>query len=326
MLNGKDVSDWQRLADAGQLGGDFTIVKATEGTDYVNPSCDRHYQQAKADGELLGVYHYALPSAGNTPEAEAEFFVRNTEGYQGEAIFFLDWEDRAFLGDVPWAHRFLTHVQNLAGVKPVPYMSESVVNSYDWSLVANDDYGLWVAKYRDMVADYGFDMSTAGNAPTVKWWPFYMMWQWTSSGRLPGYDGALDFNVFYGDKDAWRAYARDSLILPEVPTQPPAPNPDSAVDTYLIQPGDTLSTIAARFGTTWEHLQAINGIQNPDLILAGQRIRVRGEAMTRTYIVGRGDSLSKIAAKFGTTWQELQRINNIPNADLIYAGQILRLP
>lgn len=327
MLHGKDISDWQSRMHAGATAGDFTIVKATESDWYVNPSCDRHYQQAKDDGQLLGVYHFARPSEGNTAREEAEYFVRHTEGYQGDAIFFLDWEDGSQLWNVPWAHEFLTHVNNIAGVKPAIYQSESVVNSWDWSPVANDDFGLWVAKYRDMVSDYGYDMSTAGNAPTVKWWSFYMMWQWTSQGRLDGYDGPVDFDVFYGDANAWMAYARDSLILPgDVPTQPPAPNPDSAVDTYIVREGDTLSQIAAIFGTTWEHLQAINGIQNANVIYPGQVIRVRGEAQTRYYTVGRGDTLSRIAILFGTTVDDLVRANNIPNRDLIYAGQTLRIP
>lgn len=327
MLNGKDISDWQSGMNAADTAGDFTIVKATESTWYVNPSCDRHYQQAKGDGQLLGVYHFGRPSEGNTAVAEAEYFVRHTEGYQGDAIFFLDWEDGPQLWNVMWAHQFLNHVNNIAGVKPAIYMSESVVNSWDWSQVANDDFGLWVAKYRDMVADYGYDMSTAGNAPTVKWWPFYMMWQWTSQGRLAGYDGPVDFDAFYGDANAWNAYARDSIILPgDTPTQPPAPNPDSSVDTYIVREGDTLSQIAAIFNTTWEHLQAINGIQNANVIYPGQVIRVRGEDRTKYYTVGRGDTLTRIAIMFGTSVDALVSANNIPNRDLIYAGQTLRIP
>ena len=63
-------------------------------------------------------------------------------------------------------------------------MSESVVNSYDWSSVANANYGLWVAKYRDNNADYNYDMSNAGRNPAVRHWKFYALWQWTSSGRF----------------------------------------------------------------------------------------------------------------------------------------------
>ena len=67
---------------------------------------------------------------------------------------------------------------------------------------------MWVAKYRDNVPDYNYDMSNAGNMPSVKWWPFYAMWQWTSCGMLDGYSGSLDCDVFYGDKNTWMAYAK----------------------------------------------------------------------------------------------------------------------
>lgn len=54
--------------------------------------------------------------------------------------------------------------------------------------------------------------------------------------------------------------------------------------------------------------------------------RTNPNAGGRTYTVQRGDTLSGIAAKFGTTWQELQRINGIPNANHIETGQTIRLP
>lgn len=47
--------------------------------------------------------------------------------------------------------------------------------------------------------------------------------------------------------------------------------------------------------------------------------------MANTYTVEKGDTLSEIAVAFGTTYQELARINNIPNPDLIYVGQVLKL-
>ena len=83
-------------------------------------------------------------------------------------------------------------------------------------------------------------MSNAGSPPTTNWWKFYAMWQWTSSGRLDGYGGNLDCNVFYGDADSWRAYARKAVAPPPVvvppvvvppvvvpPTPTPAPLPDN---------------------------------------------------------------------------------------------------
>mgnify|MGYP003273047984 CR=1 FL=1 len=46
MLNGIDISAWQRGIDAASVPSDFVIVKATQGLDYINDDCDRAYQQA----------------------------------------------------------------------------------------------------------------------------------------------------------------------------------------------------------------------------------------------------------------------------------------
>ena len=108
-------------------------------------------------------------------------------------------------------------------------------------------------------------------------------------------------------------------------TSPPAPPV-----TYAVAPGDTLGTIAARFGTTVAALAANNHIANPDLIFAGQRLIVTaGHAVTgatpSTYTVSPGDTLGTIAARFGTTVAALAANNHIANPDLIFAGQTLSL-
>jgi hypothetical protein len=119
-------------------------------------------------------------------------------------------------------------------------MSESVVNSYDWSSVVAGDYGLWVAKYKDYTPDYNYNMSQAGTPPSVKWWKGYTMWQWTSSGRIDGYNGNLDCNVFYGTAEAWKKYAAKPgpvappvivppVVVPPVVPEPPKPEPISPV-------------------------------------------------------------------------------------------------
>ena len=89
MMNGIDISSWQEGINLDVVPCDFVICKATQGVGYVNPDCDRAYQQAKKAGKCLGVYHYA---SGNDAVAEAEFFLKNIQGYIGEAILVLDWE------------------------------------------------------------------------------------------------------------------------------------------------------------------------------------------------------------------------------------------
>jgi len=99
----------------------------------------------------------------------------------------------------------------------------------------------------------------------------------------------------------------------------------SSTGTYTVQKGDTLGRIAAKFGTTWQNLAKMNGISNPDNINVGQVLKVTGGGATRTYTVVIGDTLAKIAAKFGTTWPALAALNGINNPDDIAVGQVLKL-
>ena len=201
MLKGVDLSHWQ--TDFNAFGSvDFAIIKATEGVGYVDPACDTLYQRAKASGKLLGVYHFARPDLNNSAEAEADWFVDNIKGYLNEAILVLDWES-GYLGNVAWAKAFLDRVKERTGIKAILYASRSPINSYDWSSVANADYGLWVA-------DYGANTGEAGNKPAVKWWNFYILWQYTSKGRVEGYGANVDLNYFYGDAEVWGKYANSS--------------------------------------------------------------------------------------------------------------------
>ena len=88
-MDGIDVSNWQRGIEVDEMDMDFAICKATEGTSYINPDCDRVYQDAKNSGKKTGVYHYA---SGGDALAEAKFFVDNISDYIGEAILVLDFE------------------------------------------------------------------------------------------------------------------------------------------------------------------------------------------------------------------------------------------
>ena len=98
-----------------------------------------------------------------------------------------------------------------------------------------------------------------------------------------------------------------------------------ATTTYTVRSGDSLSAIAAKFGTTVSALQSANNIHNANLIYPGQVLKVSGQATTsNTYTVRSGDNLSTIAGRLGTTVSHLQSVNGIRNANLIYPGQSLR--
>ena len=77
--------------------------------------------------------------------------------------------------------------------------------------------------------------------------------------------------------------------------------------------------------TTVSELVRMNNIANPDRIYEGQVLIIRPGSCNDTYVVRRGDTLSAIAARYGTTVARLAGINGISNADRIYVGQVLDL-
>ena len=199
-MNGIDISYYQKNINLSAVDFDFCIVKATEGKTEQNPLFHQHIKQAKALGKCIGAYHYAHPE-NNSVKEEINNFYGMVKDYIGEAIIFLDWEGVGKY-NVAWAKEWLDEFYSLTGVKPIIYMSESVTKAYDWSRVA-PTYPLWIARYKDYGIDYNYDMSDAGKSPVPKYWDTYVMWQWTSVGRLDGYGADLDCDLFYGERAEW---------------------------------------------------------------------------------------------------------------------------
>lgn len=95
--------------------------------------------------------------------------------------------------------------------------------------------------------------------------------------------------------------------------------------TYVIQSGDTLNAIAKKFNTTVDELVRLNNIKNPNLIYAGNKLKIKSTSNNAEYVVKSGDTLSAIAQKFNTTVDKLVKDNNIKNPNLIYPNQKLKI-
>ena len=153
--------------------------------------------------------------------------------------------------------------------------------------------------------DYGVRFVAPSNTVTL----FIRVWKkWPTSNR------ELDFNV-------------DSVRLVLAPKEAQQP---SGVCWYTVRAGDTLAGIAQRYGTTVAWLTQTNNLANPNLIYVGQKLRVpcapTDPPQVRIHVVRRGETLSTIAAKYGTTVSAIARANGITNPNLIYVGQKLRIP
>ena len=262
-----DVSSWQTGINVTTSGAQIVVAKATEGIGYVNPDCDRVVQDALAAEQGVGVYHFAHTE--NDARREAQYFIDNTLGYIGKGIVpILDWEPSA-PWDTGWALTWLHTVEAAWGTKPILYMSQSTENSYDWSAVVAGNYGLWIAAYTlGYTPIYGFNPPEA--QPTLYHWPFAVAWQYTSTGYVGDWGGALDLSVVYGDLNTWYAYAGSGQVTP-APTPQPTPQPstpDITCDTncVIIQSGQYVSM----FWADWWNVSEPSG--NPSVVYPGDMI------------------------------------------------------
>ncbi|NMA92310.1 MAG: LysM peptidoglycan-binding domain-containing protein [Firmicutes bacterium] len=94
---------------------------------------------------------------------------------------------------------------------------------------------------------------------------------------------------------------------------------------YAVVNGESLWKISQRYGTTVEAIAQANNLSNPDLIYPGQVLIIPGgvESGATKYTVVAGDTLFKIALRFGTTSDAIAQINGLANPGLIYPGQVL---
>ncbi len=359
-MQGIDISSWQAGIDLGSVPCDFAIVKATEGTGYTNPDCDRAVQQCIELGKPWGVYHYVN---GSGAQDEADYFIDQCSGYIGHGNLCIDWEsmDNSAWGNTDYLTQLVQRVIDRTGVKPLIYASAS---SFPWDVAQALDCGAWVAQYADM------NPTGYQDAPWNEDAYACAIRQYSSCGSLDGYSGNLDLDKAYMDADAWAKYAGAASAPAPAPAPAPAKKSDeqiadeviagqwgdgddrrnrlaqagydydaiqsivnaklgaSAQQTYTVQPGDTLSGIAAAYCTTWQHLAELNGLADPNIIYPGQVLVVDGSApvpAAQTYTVQSGDTLSGIASAYGTSWQRLADINGIADPNLIYPGQVLTI-
>lgn len=147
---------------------------------------------------------------------------------------------------------------------------------------------------------------------------------------------------------------------PAVTATPVLPGEFDSSVVYTVQAGDSVSRLAQRFGSTIDAIVRVNGLSDPGLIYVGQTLVIPIRSGTfpvpptftpapiytpgsgfptaapvpptappaglGTYTVQPGDILSVIAARYNTTVATLAQLNNLVNPNLIYVGQVLRVP
>ena len=314
-LNGIDISSYQSGIDLTVVPCDFVIIKATQGTGYVNPDCDRAYQQAKRAGKLRGTYHYV---GGSNAVAEADYYVNNIKGYLRDGLLAIDWEaeQNSAWGNEAYLEQLVRRVIERTGIKPLIY---SMASRYaQVAAVAKKlDCGLWVAEYADMnpTGYQAHPWREGAYACAIR--------QYTSTGRLNGWGGNLDLNIAYMTRDQWAKYVNPG----GKPAAAPAPSKPAPAPAKKSEDTIAAEVIAGKWGNGQDRVNRLKQAgYNPATIQAKVNAKLgASKPAARTYTVRTGDNLSAIAAKYGTTYQALAAKNGIANPNLIYPGQVLKI-
>lgn len=317
IYRGIDVSEWQGSIDFArvkQSGIQVVYIRSSLGSDYTDPSFHRNYEGAKAQGLQVGFYHYVTARTVAQAKQEAHFFASTIAGTQPDCRLAMDFEyldglSIAQINEISLA--FLQELGRLTGKELVLYSDAYNARAvFDRRLA--EDYPLWVAQY-------GIETPEDNGK-----WSSWIGFQYSSTGRVAGIRGNVDLNRFTRD-----IFLQKASALPRPPR--PAPEKHTKILLVTVRPGDTLWGIAQRYHTTVANLLRLNRLQNLNLIYAGETIRVRvplreepGVTIT-TYTVRRGDTLTFIARRFGTTVENIVAMNDLKNPNLIYAGEKLRL-
>ncbi len=131
--------------------------------------------------------------------------------------------------------------------------------------------------------------------------------------------------------NSW-VYAGQRLTIPGGgSTAASSPTPSGY---YSVRAGDTLFSIATRFGTTVDAISSANNLPANGWLYVGWTLRVPAvtnaasapKSPTQSYIVQPGEYLALIALRFGSTAEAIALANSLPNAWMVYAGQRLVIP
>lgn len=283
MARGIDVSvyqgniDWKAVKASGI---DFAIIRAGYGVSaaQIDKKFNQNVQGAKNAGVHVGAYWfiYALNEAQAIQNADA--FASVLSRWNG-CIDYPVAADYEYDSDAYAARCGVTVSRDLRTRMIFKFCERMEQHGYYCSNYMNPDYigkvdYTQLARFDLWLAVWGTDKPTRECG----------MWQRTSGGSVPGISGRVDMDESYRNyPEIIRSGALNHLTgqqqpEPTDPEQPITPQPEKEpeptkrIEKYTVQRGDTLSAIAARYGTTYLRIAKDNAIQNPNLIFPGQQL------------------------------------------------------
>lgn len=189
--------DWQALKGAGIVG---VILKATEGTSYVDPTFDWRWTAAEDAGLAVSSYHFLHHGS---IQDQMEHYLNVVQPGEGERLV-IDFEDQACdVADLQQAIELLWESDE--GYELTVYGGSSFLK--DCVKGCNDvlrQTSLWIAHYT----------SAAQPSWPTETWPTWSLWQYTDSARVAGIDGPVDGNRFNGSKENAALWIGPATLTP----------------------------------------------------------------------------------------------------------------
>ena len=288
-MKGVDISHWDNGVNIGKLDIDFCICKATEGVNFKDSCFTKYIEQCKAKNILYGFYHFANH---NKPEDEAIFFYNTCKAHFGKGMPVLDYEVSND-NNVDWCQRFIKKVYDLTGIYCMIYMSASWTSEFENSWIANKCL-LWVAGYPYKITNWTKDKMPYNIYPFKS----AAIWQFTSTLRINGYDGELDGDIAYIDKNAWCKAAKINVT----PTPTPKPKPTKSVDDLVLE------VMLGEYGVGETRKKLLGNryteVQNRINLL----YKIADDVIDGKY--GNGEARKQALAKAGYPYNIVQRIVN----------------
>ena len=351
-MKGIDVSahqgniNWDAVKAAGI---DFAIIRISYGQNSVDSKAIRNIEECIRVGMPFGVYTYSYALNVNNAINEANLVIKTLAPYKDKVKFpvIIDMEDA-------------DGYKRKYGMPS----NDVLVSICEKECLMFEEAGYYAAIYASKSwFDTKLNSSRLNRFDKwIAWWNkgasfdknIYGLWQYTSSGSVNGISGNVDMNEAYKDYPSIIGGGSPTNTQPSAPTnnEPTGSTLDLAVGVMNGNYGDG-ETRKNNLGSRYNEVQDfINHIHSADVntlasevksgkygngetrkIVLGSRYdevqdivkKTSNSSSSKTYIVKAGDTLSGIAAKYGTTYQQIAKKNGITNPNKIYVGQVLKI-
>lgn len=297
---GIDVSEWQGKIDWEVVKNkvDFAVLRlgwiGNKNNHTIDKYFERNYTECKRLGIPVGVYVYCYSNSVETIKKGAEWTLGKLKDKALDLPVYIDMEDGSIaskgkdvLTDMCIA---FNEIIEKAGYWAGVYANKNWFVNYLNKDVLSKKYTCWLAQYSEA---YNLEMDNID------------IWQYSSSGKVDGIVGKVDCNYMYRDLIFDIKGVKIEVTIEE-------PTIDELVQDVL----------AGKYGDGIERKKALGDKYDEVKDKVNEYYKKQKQ---QTYTVKSGDTLSAIAKKYNTTYQEIAKKNNIPNPNLIYVGQVLKV-